>query len=719
MITSWDNFSRRSAVSFRFYAVVLVLGLWGCLPTQHVIVPVADESASTIVLEDTMEAVPVRSWIIPDYPERFLRPLRWDLLHQKMWIRFDFNQSAVLGTTELMLSRIASGNTELILDAKTMDIHQVVNVRTGQELLFDKQELTLHIAVDSVGTAFSDTLIVRVVYTAHPPNRGLYFVNPRGEEQKPTQVWTLGQPEDNSYWLPTIDHPAERTTSELWLSVPDHFTTISNGKMLQGAFLAGDSLRTDYWVMDKPHAPYLFALAAGIFETSEEVVNGVILRYATEPDFAPYHADIFRNTSDMLRFFEQKLGVAYPWQVYTQVPVRDFIAGGMENTTATFLYEHVQVTGRQAKDVEHQDLIAHELIHQWFGNLVTCEDWANLPMNEGFANYFEALYRYHRDGQAAGDWTILNFQQAYLSEASRFRRPLISNRYNEPEDLYDRHTYEKAGLVLRMLHHYIEDENWWASLQLYLTRHAYDSINFTDLQRAVEQQYGASLTWFFDPWFTQPGHAEIAVSTEYQTDNVYVHLTQTQDVSLQPLYTLPVDIHFTTETGEFVVQRVHWNTADTTIVIPNINGKIGEVVVDPNRILLATYTEDIDATHYISRLAHPSVFLRMEAIDYLGARLAEHPDFAERLMEAYHTEPVSGLRRHILMHLMPLAQTDWLPFIESISIGTEPYFANRILSATMSFNLRGTDGNEYLEMLRDDPSYYVERHLISLFSKGQ
>jgi aminopeptidase N len=719
MLTFIVRISRKSEMAIRLMIAGLILVVSGCMPGRQIthINTVDTEVAQS---EPTPESAPqpTRSWIIPDHQEQFLRPRTWDLQHQKLWIRFDFSEPAVLGATELLLTSISSNNQQLILDAKTMDIHQIQELKSGTTLSFEQQERTINIDLSQVSPAFGsgDSLIVRIEFTARPPERGLYFVNPRGESDKPRQVWTLGQPEDNSYWFPTIDHPAERMTTELWLAVPNQYTTISNGRLLQSLVLPGDSLRTDYWHMDKPHAPYLVALAMGEYEIYEEMVNGVLLRYATEPAFAPYVNEIYRNTADMLRYFEEKLGVSYPWDIYAQVPVRDFIAGGMENTTATFLYEHVQVTARQALDVEHQDLIAHEIIHQWFGNLVTTKDWANLPMNEGFANYFEALYRYHRDGENAGDWTLNNFRQNYFSEARRFRRPVITNRYSEPEDMYDRHSYEKAGLILRMLHSHMGDDHWWGSLNTYLNRHAFNSIDFRDLQMVSEQQSGESYAWFFDQWFTQPGHPEISVNIQYNQEKVIVNLRQIQDLELQPLYRLPLEIHYATDIGEPIRFNLDFFTADTTIVLENYSGKAGEVIVDPYRIILAEYQENIDSMTYISRLAHPASVLRFEAVNWLGVRLKEQPDLIEVLKSAYASEVVPGIRQRILQYLSPLADSSWNPFIESINHLSEPYFANRILAASMSFAVNGNLDNSYLKYLLDDPSYYVEKHVVELIS---
>lgn len=703
-----------NAVFLFFNAGILAFIIAACSSSQPV-QSSANEfavGADTVALEKpALEKT--EKWVIREAPEQFLRPRTWNLQHQKIWVRFDYEREAVLGETELLLTSISNTNSSLVLDGKTMEIHGVYDVINSRPLDVVQDSSTITMNFDTVYSA-GDTIIVRIEYTAFPPKRGLYFVNADGsDDSKPTQIWTLGQPEDNSFWLPTIDHPAERTTQETWISVRDEFQTLSNGALIESKTLPGDSLRTDYWYMDRPHAPYLFALAVGEYEIFEELVDGVVLKYYTEPQFAPYFSTIYRDTDDMLRYFTDKLGVEYPWAFYAQAPVHDFIASGMENTTATLLFDRVQITERQSMDVDFQDLIAHELIHQWFGNLVTCKDWANLPLNEGFANYFETLYRNHRNGPESAAWKALTDRQNYFREADSYRRPVISNRYFEPEDMYDRHTYEKAGQILRMLHHLVGEEHWWGALNRLLTDYEYTAIDWRDVQKVFEQETGLVLTNFFQQWYKMPGHPNIKVTTTYSNGSAYVKLEQTQSLEHQIIFDLDLDIHYFDDVGNNLVQSVNFNTADSTYVIDDPKEKIGELVVDPERVILAQYSEDLNPNELISRLAHPSVILRFDAIMELSS-LMDDAEQRERIVstlrDAFAAEIVPELREAILAVLTPHMDASWEGFLHGLTIDNEPFYRNRMRAASLSLQHFGVQGNEFINSLLEDPSYYVERH---------
>jgi aminopeptidase N len=614
-----------------------------------------------------------------------------------------------------MLTSISSRNDLLILDAKTMEIHEVKDIISGQILSVIQDSAQLSIPLPQTFST-GDTLIIGINYTAFPPSRGLYFVNPDGSNpNKPTQIWTLGQPEDNSFWLPTIDHPAERATQETWISVPDRFQTLSNGALIDSRILPGDSLRTDYWQMSMPHTPYLFALAIGEYAIVERFREGVVLKYYVESGYEPYAELIYRDTDDMIRFFSEKLNVPYPWSFYAQAPVHDFIASGMENTTASFYFNHIQITERQSHDVEFQDLIAHELIHQWFGNLVTCKDWANLPINEGFANYFETVYRNHRNGFDEAQWKSLVDRNSYFTEARQFRRPIITNRYNVPEDMYDRHTYEKTGLVFRMLHHHVGDEHWWGALHRFLEVNRFESVDWTDVQKAFEQETGTVLRPFFEQWFTSVGHPDIRVATWYDSGMAYIRLEQTQDLEHQPIFDLTIDIHYFDEIGVNHIRTVQFNSVDSTFVFDDSTGKMGELVVDPHRVIIAEYTEALSEADVISRLAHPSVALRYEAVMHLRKKIMNE-ETVGILLDAFSFEDNRYIRDLIFDTVSAHFTVEHEYFIHNLTADNEGYFRIRMKAANVSARLFGISTNSYLNGLLFDTSYYVEQHVVMLLS---
>jgi aminopeptidase N len=680
-----------------------------------------DANSSSISTDDALniqnestKIAETENWYIPDGEIKELRPLEWDLVHQKIWVRFNFAEKQVIGRTELFFINQTINNQILTLDSKTTQIKSLVNLSNGKALEFQKDSATVHIKLDKAYN-LSDSLFIAVEFVSTPPNRGLYFVNPTGNKPNiPTQVWTLGQPEDNSFWLPTIDHPAERTTQETWISVPDNFKTVSNGVFVEGKTLPGDSLRTDYWVMDKPHAPYLIALAVGEYDITEQLVDGVILKYYTEPEFTPYVESIYAKTDDMLKFFNSKFDIQYPWLTYAQVPVRDFIASGMENTTLTILFNNVQITDRQAVDVEFQDLIAHELIHHWFGNLVTCKDWANLPLNEGFARYFETIYRRYSNGDVSAEWNSATDRERYFKEAQIFRRPLIFYRYTEPEDMYDRHTYEKAGLILRMLHRKVGDRLWWSSLNRYLNDNAYKAVDWTNLRDAFAAETRQNMDSFFEKWFTGVGHPELKINYVYSNEYPAVNIQQVQNPERSTIFEFPIDIYYTDDLNREFVKNVYISSVDTTIYLPVTMREFGEMIVDPYRIVVAEYEESLTTNDIVSRLAHPSVHIRHEALKKINNLAPHNPFLMNELYEFYHFEHHGPLRNMALYIMGSNISTDWNAFIHSIDSKTEDYYIARMTAASISAKLNGVDRNQYLEHLKSDPSYYVEQYTVNL-----
>jgi len=600
-------------------------------------------SCTAFIVADTEEEImgSREGWIIPDGPEQVLRERTWNLHHQKLSVRFRFEKEQVIGETEMLFTSKLP-QSELIIDAKTMEFDSIYDVRANRTFTYvqDSAIVTIQLNRDYLE---GDTLVLGISFVSTPPQRGLYFVNPRGEDPvKPTQIWTLGQPEDNSFWFPTIDHPAERATQETWISVPDRFQTLSNGLLLDSRILPGDSLRTDYWRLHQPHTPYLFVLAVGEYEIVEEKKGDIVYRYYTEPQFVETVDKIYENTVDMIRFSEEILEMPYPWDpVYAQAPVHDFIARGMENTTATLLYDAVQFDDRAAQDLSNQDLIMHEIIHQWFGNLVTCKDWANLPLNEGFANYFESAYRLHNNGNDEYLWKNHNDRLRYFAEAEQYRRPIIFNRYSIPEDMYDRHTYQKAGQVLRMLHDYLGDDIWWEGVRLWLQRHSFDAVDIFDLQSTFHDVSGMDLQYFIHQWFMEPGHPYLDVSHIISGNRAELHVRQVHDTLRQPLYTLYPEVLIVAEGGE-AWQRIKIEEAENTFYF-EANGNVIDIILDPNRVQLAEYFRDISMSSLSHRMESDHLLVRAEALS-MANDFMEYQTIRNKVAGLAMNDPFWGIR---------------------------------------------------------------------------
>jgi aminopeptidase N len=421
-----------------------------------------------------------------------------------------------------------------------------------------------------------DTLKLFIEYTAKPnelpeggssairSDKGLYFINEKGEDKdKPQQIWTQGETESNSAWFPTIDSPNQKSTQEIAITVQEKYKTLSNG-VLTHSELNGDGTRTDYWDMNLPHAPYLFMMAIGDFALVKDTWRNIEVNYYVEHKYEPYAKDIFGLTPEMLEFYSNKLGVDYPWQKYSQVVVRDYVSGAMENTTGVIFGEFTQQTKREMIDGSAgEDVIAHELFHHWFGDLVTCESWANLPLNESFATYGEVLWREHKYGDDKAAEGLQNDLNSYLNQANRGgHKDMIRFDYNRREDMFDGHSYQKGGRILHMLRNYIGDEAFFASLKLYLETNKYTDVEMHQLRLACEQVTGEDLNWFFDQWFYAKGHPQLEINYSYDDSlkTQFVTVEQMQKLDEAPLYYIPVNIDLyvdgNVETKHVIIDQV-------------------------------------------------------------------------------------------------------------------------------------------------------------------
>ncbi len=546
---------------YTYYLLAVLLIFNACKPTEKTVqedpgteieftgVPQIQQPIPEEFLE---EAAP--AWVVEKGPYRPSRTISFDLVHTKLDVRFDWEKQYLLGKANITVSPHFYTQDTLVFDAKGFDIHKVSLVENGTQksLAFNYDSLKLNISLDKTYTK-EDTLELYIDYTAKPneqatggsqaitSDKGLYFINPLGKNPyKPQQIWTQGETEANSKWFPTFDSPNMKTTQEMLITVDTAFQTLSNGKLLSQQ-INEDGTRTDHWLQEKPHAPYLFMMAIGKYSiVADEPWQEVPITYYVEPEYEQYALDIFGNTPEMIAYFSEILDYPYPWNKYAQVVVRDFVSGAMENTTASVFMEALQVDDRYLIDQDWDGIIAHELFHHWFGDLVTTESWANLPLNEAFATYSEYLWLEHKHGVEEADLHWLEERDAYLLEAESKRVPLIRFHYQDKENMFDNHSYAKGSLLLHMLRKHVGDEAFFASLNHYLKAHEYQAAEIHDLRIAFEEITGKDLNWFFNQWFLERSHPDLNVVSDYDSGRVELRVRQLQDEEFTPIYELPV-----------------------------------------------------------------------------------------------------------------------------------------------------------------------------------
>lgn len=574
-----------------------------------------------------------------------------DLLHTKLDVRFDWANEKVIGKATLTLKPYFYPTSKLTLDAKNFEFQKVTfdGKNTPLKYEYDGEQIVI-----DLGRTYTrnEEYKIYIEYIASPSesggsaaitsDKGLYFIDPRDEDpEKPTQIWTQGETEANSKWFPTIDKPNERTTQELYVTVEDKYKTLSNG-VLASSKKNSDGTRTDYWKMDQPHAPYLFMLAVGEFAVVTEKWEGIPLEYYVEPEYKEHAKAIYPYTPEMLTLFSEKLGLKYPWSKYSQIIVRDYVSGAMENTTAVIFGEFMQQTTRELIDVlDNEKVVAHEMFHHWFGDYVTTESWANLTMNEGFANYSEYLWLEHKYGADEADYHMLNEWGGYFSSTQGGgAHPLIHFGYDDKEDMFDAHSYNKGGSVLHMLRSYVGDDAFFTALNQYLKKNAYTAVEAHELRLAFEDVTGEDMNWFFNQWYFSQGHPELDISYDYDETTKQASVTVAQTQSLEEgtpaIFEIPTTIDIYTANGkESHKVRVTKREQTFTFDAPQ-RPKL--MIFDADKTLLAQKQETKETADYVYQYRNAPKFLdRYEALQNLA--YAETPErtaiFREALKDNY------------------------------------------------------------------------------------
>ncbi|MEL6468106.1 MAG: M1 family metallopeptidase [Cyanobacteria bacterium J06623_4] len=446
--------------------------------------------------------------------------------HIALDLIFDIPDKRYSGTCTIQINPVVDGVSSLKLDAVDLNIESVKIGSTEQTFEYDGEQL--HITLKQPTKARKPFSIV-ISYAVENPQRGLYFIGPdKDYPDKPVQVWTQGEDEDSRFWFPCFDYPGQLATSEIRVQVPKKFKAISNGELINTEKKGNDTVY--HWKLEKVHPSYLMTLAIGEFEEIADSWKGKPVRYFFEKGRQAEAELTMGKTPQMMAALSKWFGYDYPFANYDQVCVSDFIFGGMENTTTTLLTDRCLIDQRAALDNQRAEpLVAHELAHQWFGDLIVINHWSQAWVKEGAATYSEVLWIEETLGQDEAFYYHLNHARAYLSEdRSRYRRPLVTHIYREAIELYDRHIYEKGSCVYHMIRMELGDELFTRSLSTLLTDNAHRTVETIDLLRAIDKATGRNLRFLFDQYVYRGGHPDYKVSYSWDPDSSLAKLTVTQ-----------------------------------------------------------------------------------------------------------------------------------------------------------------------------------------------
>ena len=467
----------------------------------------------------------VRAFPLPGARHQYGPDKTLDVIHIDLWLRPDLAARRLDAVCTLTLEAIDEDVASVRLDATDLRVSRVAD-DAGEALRYSVNERGLQVDLASVLHG-GERRRVAVTYAVLEPRRGLYFIAPSAAQpDRPAHCWTQGQDQDSHFWFPCIDYPQAKQTTSATIVVPIGQFALSNGRLIERRDDVAAGTTTFRYEQEVPHAAYLVTLVAGSFSEIEQRNGSVPTFYYVFPGREADGERSFGKTPKMLAVFEEKIGVKYPYARYSQIAVSDFVMGGMENTTATTQTDRTLHDARAHLDVSSDPLVAHELAHQWFGNLLTCRDWSQAWLNEGFATFFEAVFREADLGYDEYAYDVFGLVQQYLDEdSSRYRRAVVCNIYHAPLELFDAHLYQKSGAILHMLRGELGDTRFWRSIRRYVNDNAARSVETIDLIRAIEAATGRNTRRFFDQWILRGGHPALTVSAQY--DDVRKELTIT------------------------------------------------------------------------------------------------------------------------------------------------------------------------------------------------
>ncbi|MBC8351993.1 MAG: HEAT repeat domain-containing protein [Planctomycetes bacterium] len=635
---------------------------------------------------------------------RSVRSRDIDQQHIRIDLRFDWEKQRADAQATLTLTPFKS-TKEITLDAAGMKVNRVAREKVVLKHQTKPQQLIVQLDHEFKA---GESLTLLIDYVITKPKHGLHFVVPDdSEKNQPRMVWTQSEPEYAHYWFPCIDSPADRLTSEIVATAPKDYFVLSNG-VLKSKKLNGDGTQTWHWHQAKSHVPYLFSVVSGEFDAYEQQWNDVpVISYVPKGQLA-FAARSFEKTPAMMDFFSRKIGVKYPWPKYTQICVDEYGWGGMEHTSATTLNMLTLHDERAHLDISSDNLVAHELIHQWFGDLLTCKDWGEIWLNESFATYFATLWNEEDFGWEEATWSRHREAERYKTEDKRYRRSIVNYQYNDPGNVFDGHAYPKGGRVLHMLRFVLGDDMFWKSIHHYTTRNMHRTVETADLRIAIEDVTGQGLNWFFDQWLHHGGHPDFHVEWQWDeaTNMARVTVKQTQKVdSVTPLFRMPVEIEIAT--GDAMkIHRVDVSKAEETFHFHS-DKRPTRICFDPKDWLLKTLKFPKSKEELLDQLSRDkNIMCRVRAAEAL-AEFNEDEDVLAALGKTLSSDAFWAVRQEAAKSIGKFKGDKARAALIASSEGDAKSYVRREAIKSLG-KFKHVSTNEALRVVvRKDPSYYA------------
>ena len=640
-----------------------------------------------------------RKFEIPGSRAHYAPSLSFTINHMKLSMEPDFDNHTIIGSQVLKITALQDMDS-IELDAAELQIKSISTANSSGRLDFRTLDDKLKIKLGK--TLKEEESIELVISYSGKPRKGFYFIGPdKHYPDKQVEAWTQGETTESKYWFPCIDHPQVKFSSEISVIVPAGFIAISNGKLLKVE--QKNKKQVYHWSTELNRQPsYLVSIVIGRYL---EIKEGNNLYYYVPYDRKQDSGRSFEHTLEMVKFFEDCLGIKYPFEKYSQVTVQDFVYGGMENSSCTTLTLDTLHDRKAHVDFTSDHLVSHELAHQWFGDLVTCRDWQHIWLNEGFATYCEALYWEASRGNDEFQYYMMQTADDYFEEAgSRYVRPIVTKVYKHPDDLFDRHTYEKGGCVLHMLRHHVGDRYFKRSLKTYLQRFANSTAETDDLRKVFELETGKSLQQFFDQWIFKEGHPELKV--EFFIYNGIAKIRIEQKTQTGEPFEFPIEIKLAFEKGEKLYTFDVCEKENTFQIPLDGEGGVEWFSVDPQFKILKTISIKAPKEMLIRQLRNGSTSI--ERIEAARALKGNSSDIViEALKSAILQDKFWGVAAEAAKTL-GFTRTDYAyeALKECLSV-RHPKARRAVVKALGEFRKEET-----LELLRQilqgDESYFVE-----------
>ena len=476
-------------------------------------------------------------------PVQAERSRDFDAIHYKITLNVDLDKKTLTGENQITLAPLNDNLTKCFLDAKYLVISKVINY-DGKELAFEQNENQVLIKLLK-SYNHNDSIQFTVQYTLTKPILGLRFID--ATTTNPLMVSSDCWPDKARQWIPCYDYPNDKVTTEMIVTVDKKYKVLSNGKLVGVQENSLQGTVTYHWSQELPYSTYLINLSIADYSVIKDSLGSLPINYWVYKGLEAEANTTFRKTPYMINFFNKLYNYPYPWAKYDQV-ITSYMAGGAEALSATILGEGFVMDTIAERDFSMEAAIAHEIAHQWWGDLITLRSWEHTWLNESFATYSDYLYTRFDKGEDAGAFDLLGKKNQYLNEAhSRYLRPIVFNRYNDPNDNFDKHTYPKGACMLHLLRYILGDDTFFRTLSTFLHQNEFKPVDTHDFMKTVKEVSGKNMDWFFEQYIFSPGHPvfEVTKSWNESTKKLKITILQKQDsVPGVPIYTIPVNFGF-------------------------------------------------------------------------------------------------------------------------------------------------------------------------------